>query len=291
MDRLPFEILGLIGEKLDISDIISYTQSCKKIYKWREKLVNRYYYRKSISDFKAEYLTLSPINGTHRINFQYKFVRLLRLIIKHGGWCLKFSDFDEDVKISLLRFIEDMRLFYGLKIKDSDYILENLVSIMMGMNIDFSCYRFGLKINYSTKYFVDCKYKPWVVNVLCSGNKEIVKQYWRNYYSYKLNKLRFKYSNNLTQKHFELLCECKYILSNFYYQKLMTLKLSRKHWTQLFIQDYKSKTKCNCCNNIHTIQKEHCLNSFFSTRQQIIDYYKEMPIFKSTINRKLRITI
>ena len=116
-------------------------------------------------------------------------------------------------------------------------------------------------------------------------------EYRHNYYSWKLNKIRTKYYNQniLLQKHFELLCKCKNYLSDVYYQKLKTLNLSIKHWTLLFMQDYKYKFRCDYCIKFHNLYYEVCHLSPFSSKQDILNYYNQKPLLKSHIKRKLSI--
>lgn len=291
MDNLPLDLLYLIGKNLELDDIINYTGSCKRIYKLRDKLALEYCVERNYKKFKDKYnqFTIYHLTDIDRLH------SLLMIGIESKIWYVKFTDMEDNFKNITLNVINNLAaIIYKPKI--TEYVLESIINIYQKISnrqlIHFCKYEMT---PLTRKYIINCKHKPWFVFHLCRRVIRVLgidKEYWKNYYSWKLNKLRNKYNQNiLRQKHYELLCQCKNYLPDFYYQKLKTLNLSIKHWTLLFMQDYKYKQLCDYCKKIHNIYKEACHLSPFTNQQDIINYYKKKPLLKSHIKRKLNIDI
>lgn len=284
MNTLHTDLLYIIGRNLNLNGIIYYTITCKRIYKLRDKLVIEYETKRGYEKFRDNFM---PIFNMPIYNNLYG---LILRGIEHKIWFLKFSDIDEDMKYKILTM-----LGYYSNVKITDYVMETIINVYQRICNERLTHFCKFIANYSTfKYISTCKHKPGFIFDLCYRVLKncwpgICTIYWDNYYSYKLNKYKDKYNKIINQKHYELLCRCRQYFPEFYYDKLKTLTLTKKHWTRLFIYDYNNPL-CRCCHKIHKYWTK-CKIGYFNNKQDIIIYYKDKPLLKDYIKRKFNIDI
>lgn len=281
MDRLPLDIVMIIGCHLPIKSIIRLTVTSKKYYKVKDRLLNvvtkinfksltqelRSIYIVKFNDILCRFDNKICKEDTIKRNI-YDFQWMVSEIMKLNVWYLYWKDLEQNIRDKLINWLSYSSTISGNKFEAKEYVLETLLITLWKLrkivgqlfpfstNLPFSPYlhNFILKGKFSFRLSMV------ILNKLTMYKyPTLVDLYASKYYYKKKKEIRVI---NVNEKTFDVLTKIKFYNPKLYYMELNKLRLSPKQWTQIFLHEFQKIKE----------------NNYFTSKLILFRYFSDKPL-------------